>query len=466
MSVATIDPTPSPTDITDFNQVRGGPPAVHPKAEPAARIPAPAPARQTAPPPVARQTATPPEPAADPTPEPADNFQKANQMPDSVWDDLGKFASDVTGRDVSGDAAAATAKADGAEAAEPAAETAPAADTTAQPAPDDAAAVDADLERQVQAFTTLKAVRTAHKEALKRERAWKAEQAEVTRKLAEAETRLKSGDTEQAKALAAELEAARKRAEELETQVKALDYTKSSEFHEKHVKPVAKALEAAYADVREMQVTDPETGAVRAASEADFKSLLPLPLGEATKKAKEMFGDLAPLVLQHKLSLRQLELAKREAVDNASKASEESRQRRIADETRQAERIKSIFDQRSAEIEQRFPDLFKPKDGDTEGNELLTKGHQLVQLLQSSELDDEGRVKVGAEIRHRAAAFGRVVRNLRTIEAELAAAKEKLKAYERSEPREGGSPSGGPAATPADPMERSLNSLASFAKKG
>lgn len=452
MPVATIDPTPGPADVTNFEQVRGGPPAPHPRTEPPA-----APARPAQP---AARAATPaPEPA--PEPEPVDtSLQRHNTIPDSTWDELEKFKTDVTGAEVKPEPAAAP---EGDEAEPAPAE--PAAATEEPPAaqPDDAA-LDADLERQVQALTTLKAVRTAHKEALKRERQMKAEQETLRSKLTELETKIQSGDLEPVKAVTAELEAARKRAEELDAQVRVLDYTKSSEFHDKHVKPVAKALEAAYADVREMLVQT-EDGAQRPATEADFKALLTGTLTEATAKAKQMFGDLAPEVLAHRRAIVQLERAKREAVETASKASEEALQRQSAEAAQRQQKLVSIYQQRRQEIESKLPELLKAPEGDSEAAKVLEAGRNLAAQLENPNLDDESRVRVGTDLRVRAEAFGHVVLQRNRLQAQVQALTEKLKAYERSEPRDGGTPPGGPAAEPADPMERSMKGLEKFATR-
>jgi hypothetical protein len=378
---------------------------------------------------------------------------RVNEFPQSVWDDLEKFAVDdgqATGIGPSTPVARATAPVETAEGDETAA-------PTVAPQGDDA-----EIEQQVSAHKTLKDVRTAFKEQLKREREWSREKEQVKIKLTDYETKFKSGDTEAARALAAELEASKAKATELETRIRALDYTKSEEFREKFVKPVTKALENAYTDLKEMAVTD-ENGEVRAATEDDFKALLQMPLGQATTTAKRMFGDLASEVLAHRRAIVQIERSKREALENSSKASEEAIQRQTAEQAKREQRLQSTFQQRTTELETKYPDLFKSRDGDAEGNELMGNGRKLVELLNDPALEEDNRIRIAAEVNARTIGYGRLLRDFKRATEELKVANAKLKAFDGSEPREGTVAPNGVPEGPVDPMQRALQGLEKFA---
>lgn len=429
---ATIDVSPGPDDITSFEQAREvaidkGPPQ-HPTAMPATN---------------GSQREITLDASADPN--------RSNVIPKDILDgldDLAKVRDD-------GSEVEKVAKAD-----EPDVKV----EKTAATIPP--AADDADLDKQIESHKGIKELRTAHKEALKRERAWQAEQNSLKTKLTELETRSKTIDPEVTKTLTAQIEAAEKRRAELEEQVKLLDYTKSSEFHDRHVKPIAKAYENAFSDLNEM-VVQQEDGSLRKATQADFQSIVQAPLHEAATKAKAMFGDLSNEVLAHRRQIVQLERSRREAMETAGKAGEESRQRAQVEQAQRTERFKSAFEAKRAEVENKHPDLFKPKDGDAERNDMLAKGHKLFEALESSDLNDDQRVSIAAQVRQRAAAFGAVLLELRRAEQRATAAEAKLKGYEVSAPSDGGrsASTGSPADRPKDPMRAAEMQLEAMATR-
>lgn len=427
-----IDPTPGPSDITSFEQ-----------------------ARETAPPP---ETAPgPSESAAPATREvqlgaPSDP-NRMDSYPDSQWAELESRATDSNG--------AAKVKA---EVAAPAAPPTPPSEAATTTLPADEATLDAEFEKQLAPHTTLKAIRTAHKEALKREHKLKVEYETTQKRALELETRLKNGDVEQVRTLSTELENLRKANTDYETRVKALDFTQSQEFHERFKQPVAKALTSAYEDLKEMTVTDERTGEVRAATEADFKALLAVPLGEATTKAKALFGDLAGEVLGHRRGIVQLKRAEREALDNAGKLAEEHIQRSSAEGAQRQQKLQQVYQQRRAQIEQKLPEFFKAADGDTEAAKVLTAGRQLAELLEDPAMSEENRVAVGTDIRMRAEAFGYLKLKLDRAMKREAELTEKLKSYEASAPREGNDPAKGPSAPSTDPWDKALKGLDKISK--
>jgi hypothetical protein len=439
---ASVDPTPGPEDITSFEQARAASPP---------REPVPADVQPASP-------APPATPAREVTLDSPADPDRVNQFPSSVWDDLDKIVA--KGKET----ATSAAKATPAPEAAPAEPAAPAPETPTAPAT--APADDSDIDATVQAVSGgIKQLREAYKATLKREKAWKAEQSELTRKATELETKLKTGDVEQVKALAAELETARAERLALEERVKVLDYTKSSEFHDKFTKPIAKALEGAYADLDEMVTVD-ENGTQRKATQTDFKALLTLPLHEATTRAKQMFGDLAPEILAHRRSIIALKRAEQEALTTASKAADESRQRESVAATQRQQKLTELYQRERSAAEAKFPDLFKAKDGDTEAAAVFEKSRQLVNLLESPDLDDETRVKVGTAIRTRAEAFPHVVLQRNRLQAQVEALTKKLAAFEASAPDRGASPAQRPGDGPQDPWERSMKGLEDMARKG
>lgn len=423
-----IDPTPGPGDVTSFEQVKGGPPAVALGRPAPKEVPLSAPSDPNKPLQFSKST--------------LEDFDALEKI-DDQGTPKAKVVKPEAAKPTEAEKTAAAAKTEPADPAEP-----------SEPTAED----DPALESQVQGFKTLKEIRTAHKELLKRERAWKKEQAELQGKWTEAETRLKSFDPEAFKATSAELEAARKRAEELESQVRTLDYTKSTEFHEKYVKPVAKVLETAYQDLTEMTVTNPD-GTVRQATKEDFQALLAMPIQAASAKAKEMFGDAAQEVLAHRRAFIALKREERSALENASKLAEETRQRQVAEQAQHTEKFQTLYKQESQKVAEQFPDLFKEKPGDVKGNEFLQKGWAVVKALEKPDLAPEERIKLAVVAQQRAAAFPRVLYVLDQTRKQLDEALAKLKSYEASAPRETDGGNGTASAPPGDVMERAMKGL-------
>jgi hypothetical protein len=435
--IPSIDPTPGPNDITSFEQ---------------AQALSTAPERSATPEPGGRSA-----PAASAPAAPAKEIQlsaprdenKPDQFPQSVWDDLDKIAKPETKTEAKAEAPAAEAT-----------ETTPA---TEPSTPDPT--LEADLDKQANAFKTPKELRNAYKETLKRERALAAERESLTKRVTEFEAKLKNGDPEQVKALSTELETLRKDREALLSRVKALDFTQHPEFHDKYVQPLAKELGKAYAFVKELKLNDDATGTQRAATESDFKQLLGLPAQEAGELAEKLFGRYAATrVLNHRDRVIELKTAENEARAEASKLADESQQRASVENTQAHQKRMAVYQSRRTEIETKHADLFKAKENDTEALKVLESGRQLAQLLEDESIDDESRTKIATDLRMRGEAFGHVVLQRNRAQAQLAEALKKLAAYEKSAPRDGDAPTQLPGDAPVDPMEKSLRGLERIAR--
>lgn len=446
-NIPKIDPTPGLGDVTSFEQVKGGKPAEVPKLQPK---------------PEAKQEQKPAKPAQVQEKPGAKEIvldktghERPDQMPDEIAEELEALAGGTKEDTKEKPAPKARSEEDNTK------DETTSDETSASDAPvasDD----DAELETKVQSYKVLKDLRTAHKEALKREKAWRKEEAAAKEKLAAHEAKLAAlaKVEEQSKAATTELEAARKRAEDLENKVKLLDYKESAEFHDKHVKPLARALEDAHKDIKELQVEN-EDGTKRQATPEDFKLLLQLSTQQAGELAEKLFGRYAAgEMLAHRRAVLKLRGEQREALENAGKAAEEFRTRTTLEATKRLERVASVYKQRAEEIETAHPQLFKARDGDEQGNELLQKGHEWVGALDDPEIPEETRVKIAAEVKYRAAGFGRLLLDYQRLQRELSEAHKKLKGFEGSEPGEGALPTEGRAGTEqVDPLEASLREI-------
>lgn len=425
-SIPAVDPSPKPGDVTSFNQVQGQPPAPHPNLPPKGTV------------------------GGDPN---------RRGVPDEYMkglDDLAKgVAKDKT--------PAQSPPPSTPEASETPGKTSVSAEESPKAPPSPALdPEDAELEAQASTFKDTKGLRQAWKEAVKREKTWKKEQAEVSKRIEEAEARLKGYDPKAVEATSEELQASRTRLAELEEKVRGLDYTHHPEFHEKHIKPLAQALEVAYSNLDGVTILDGDVE--RPATKADFDAFVHADTN--VLKQAEKFGILAPIMVQHRNTIRQLNRARSEAITNAAKLAEESQKKALVAQQERATRFQSIAKQRAEELESKFPEVYKAREGDEEGNSYLSKGRELVGLLDEPSITDEDRVKVATEVRHRAAAFSRVLLDLKRTQTALDAANKKLSSYEKSEPGEGvGAANGTPKPdASASPMDRALKGLEALAK--
>lgn len=330
---------------------------------------------------------------------------------------------------------------------------------------------DAQIEEQLKAYNGKppKQLREAHKAALKRENALKAEAKQIQEKLATAEARLKeieSGATAPEPVLR-QIEEVNKKLEEKEARLRILDYTQSEEFVSTYQQPLQKAYEKAYAEV-EMMVVSTDQGD-RKASPDDFKKVLMAPDPQtAGRLAHELFGQYgAQEVMQHRREIIALERGRREAISKANEESKQfyDRQQQTALQQR-TNAVKNFQKVRQSTLEGRYKPLLGLRDNDKEGNEMvqnyLGKFEQL--LTNGDDLDESSRVNLAAEMHAMAAAFPRELRDNRTLRDENAALKKQLEAFQKSEPRGGTRSDTSIKTKPADPMEAALNGIASLPK--
>lgn len=232
----------------------------------------------------------------------------------------------------------------------------------------------------------------------------------------------------------------KKRMEEIDQDMRYLDYTRSQEFKDKFEKPLQNALADAYEEIKEFGVQQ-EDGTVRVATERDFNEILAATPEQVRRLAKDKFGEYANDVL----AMRRRVVDIRRAADReSSKYREESKTResqRLAKEVQDRELQDKLWQKANSEVVTKYPQYFGKVEGDEELNTALQKGYELVKLAHDPNLSLEERIERRAVGLHKQAAFGamqiRLKRALdRTKELEAIVAE-----YEKSEPGEGKVPS-------------------------
>ncbi len=257
---------------------------------------------------------------------------------------------------------------------------------------------------------------------------------------------------QQRKEFADQIASLNKRNEDLENEMRFVNYGKSKEFQEKYQAPYESAWKRAVSELAEITVTDPQTSATRAASPEDLLTLVNLPLGKAREVANTLFGDFADDVMAHRKELRGLFDAQQVALEEAKKNGGEREKQMMEAHQRQLtetqEFIKKTWEASNAEVlsSTKLSRFFSPVEGDEEGNARLAKGYALADKAFAEnpldpKLTPEQRataVKRHVALRNRAAAFGRLVDTVEKLEAKNAELTKKLQEIQGTTPSTGG----------------------------
>lgn len=195
-----------------------------------------------------------------------------------------------------------------------------------------------------------------------------------------------NGDT---KALTEELANTKKRLEEYEGELKVTRYERSGEYKDKYEKPYQNAVKNAWSEVQELLVSvpnpsDPDNPTERQATAQDFDEVYSLPLGQATKLAKQKFGDAASIVIQHVKAVKDAKRTALEAIQQNSGKAAEFEQQQTAQQKMAEEGRNRMFGDAVASITDKYKELFGQRDDDPKWNESLSKGRAMADLAFSN----------------------------------------------------------------------------------
>jgi len=279
-----------------------------------------------------------------------------------------------------------------------------------------------------------------------------------------AELRKAMVDPAKVKELETKAQEYEKRAKELDEHIKYVDYTKSSEFQEKYQKPYEQAWQRWMADLGELTVQDP-SGAERPIQPADLLELVNLPLQKAREAAESTFGNFADDVMSARKEIRSLFDQQQRALEEAKKLGSERTAQAQKQQQEQMEALRKeqaqVWEEANKAVvaDEKYGKLFKPVEGDEEGNARLQKGYELSDRAFSvnpnnPQLTKDQRaevVRLHAAVRNRAAAFGRVAYQALQLEAKVAELTAALAKYKSVEPGAGEphAPTGQQVATTA-----------------
>jgi hypothetical protein len=211
-----------------------------------------------------------------------------------------------------------------------------------------------------------------------------------------------------------ELDDIRKRNDELDTEVRFMDYTRSRDYKERFEEPVKNAWKAAIDDIDGIVVEDGD--GERPASHRDIVALMGMPTGKAAVEAQKLFGPAAPEIMVHRRKLIELRDNRQKAIGEWKEKGLGRDQDRQTQQQQQVSLLHSAFDEEFTTTETEYSALFGKEEGDDEGNSLLESGMKLVRMGTKGEGLDESlspiergqmMARAQAQMGLRARAFGR-----------------------------------------------------------
>jgi hypothetical protein len=250
---------------------------------------------------------------------------------------------------------------------------------------------------------------------------------------------------EATKSLKAEMDSIRKNAEELDTEVRYLNYTRSAEYKQKYETPLREAWQTALGDIDGLRVTDAD-GTEREANHHDIMAVLNVPVAKAAIIAQETFGPAAPEMMHHRRRLLELTQARDKSIAEwKEKGAQREVERSKQVEGRQS-RSRELFESQFSDYEKSHPQLFGREDGDDDGNKLLDESDRLIRIALKGEGVDadmgyEDKVdlitKAQAQVALRARAYGRERLRVIRLQQKVAELEKKVGKVRSSEPGQG-----------------------------
>ena len=256
---------------------------------------------------------------------------------------------------------------------------------------------------------------------------------------------------------------------ELEEEIRYVNYTKSNEFQEKHLKPYQRAWETAMKDLSGLKFQD-QSGNSYNFDMDKMMELVNLPLTQARQVANTLFGEMADDVMTNRSRIREL-------LDSQSAAIEDARKQGAVREEQRANQLKSFFSEVSGKAKEwwegfnqevaKHPEhgeFISPKEGNEEWNTALEKGFEMAKKAFSVNVTDhrltpeqrKEAVKLQSALYNKAAAYGPMRLEIKNLRKQLSERESELGKYKQTTPSAGGQT---PPVTPPAPQGNSLTAL-------
>lgn len=242
-----------------------------------------------------------------------------------------------------------------------------------------------------------------------------------------------------------------KQLQELEDKIRFVDYESSEEYKQKFHAPYVEAWQHGKASIEQMKVLTAEGQQPRNGTIEDLQRIVSAPSAEdAAQIAEDLFGSSAKAA--YALSLRDRIIQKHQDAIRArdefkTKGAEQAKMSAAEQERQNAERAK-VFNTVADEAVEKYPQWFKPEDGDERGNELLEIGFMLANAAFGGQIKDgkTGELRdptpeeiplIHAQMRNKAAGFDRLAYKNQKLQSRVNELEEMLDKYEKTEPPPG-----------------------------
>lgn len=268
------------------------------------------------------------------------------------------------------------------------------------------------------------------------------------------------------------------RNKEIEDEIRFVNYRKSQEFREKFDEPYHRAWKSALQELGELTVNT--ANGPRPVTEQDLLELVNLPLAKAREIADEAFGNFADDVMGHRKTIRQLWDTQAAALDDVRKNGEAREKERMEQMRAAHQQMHSFITETWKSVndmivkDEQYGRYFSSREGDEDGNTRLQKGFDLVDKAWKENpagpnLTPEERkqiIKRHAAVRNRAAAFGRLVNENRSLQKRVDELEAKQKEMNGSTPTTGGGdrPTGGTTPQGGSARQQMIDALRKRAK--
>lgn len=274
------------------------------------------------------------------------------------------------------------------------------------------------------------------------------------------------------------------RLDELEAEMRYVNYEKSTEFKEKYQQPYTDKAKALTAEAQEL-IVETESGARNLTPQEFWGVVSAASVNEAVMAAKALFPDdptKANLVLGWRKEItgawKAMESAKAEYKVKGAEREKEMATKKEQERTqteaqkRQADEARMMKWKEANEVafkNETLKDLFQAAEEDSKGKELLTKGLKAADrafgvgdrdaegnLLgdDGKPLDEDSLIALHSGVRNKAGAFNYVAYKLRSTVAKVADLEKQLEQYKKSEP--------GVGSTPSDKKESKSGAFSDF----
>ncbi len=238
--------------------------------------------------------------------------------------------------------------------------------------------------------------------------------------------------------------------ETLRAENRALKQEASPEFKKKYDEPFNRLAERAKSVVEQIQVEDPETGAVKTATWAEFTKLYNQGEFIATKEAKRLFGeDGAAVAMRYYTELHRLDDDRRIALEEERAKYKEKETAEQANRVKSQEEINAFWTKANTELAEKVEDYHDSPDD----NELVEARNKALAIYDAQPKTLKERIIKDAHNRQRVAAFPVLKLKLARALKELADLKAENEGLKEKPPGKTARPGGSGGAKPDESFE-------------